>query len=228
MTSKVKKGLNFSKYLVDYASRLIFYPFMSVEQVFSDIYLKNIWNNKGTVSGDSSTIESTEILREELSELIKKYNIKSVLDIPCGDFNWMSRMDFSDIDYTGADIVQDLIDNNKKKYSEEKFIKLDICQDSLPECDLIFCRDCLVHLSNKNIFKAMVNIRKSGSKYLLLTTFSDKNRNSNIVTGAWRALNFQKSPFNFPEPLEIINEGFALRAGRYPDKSMELWKIKNL
>jgi hypothetical protein len=53
----------------------------------------------------------------------------------------------------GADIVKDLIDINKKKYENEKikFMKLDIKYDKLPDSDLMICRDCLFHFSNKDI-----------------------------------------------------------------------------
>src|SRR5210317_1826361 len=97
------KKLKYIKYLSSYSARLIRYPFMSTEKVFSDIYRKRIWDNLGSVSGDSSTPEGTEKLRKELSEILKEYRINSILDIPCGDFNWMSKFEMKGISYTGAD-----------------------------------------------------------------------------------------------------------------------------
>lgn len=224
----VKESLKFSKYLARYSLSLLQYPFWDSESIFKDIYEKNIWDNPETVSGDSSTQEQTEILREELSFLIKEYGIKSMLDIPCGDFNWMQKTEL-DLDYTGADIVGSLVESNSKRFPEAgKFMLLDICCDQLPEADLVFCRDCLVHLANKKVFDAIENIKRCGSKYLLITTFPEHKINRNIITGAWRALNFEKSPFNFPPPLKIINEAFKLRGQRYTDKSMGLWQICDL
>ncbi len=228
--SKIKQAVNFCKYLTKYGINLCRYPFMPNSAIFADIYRKKIWDHAGSVSGDGSTAESTEILRTELAALLIKYKIQSLLDIPCGDFSWMSKLNLDKIDYTGADIVQEIIDDNNTKQIDDKsakkrFVKYDICSDPLPDCDLIFCRDCLVHLSNKHIFNALDNIRQSGAKYLLMTTFPEQKRNFNMITGAWRAVNFEKPPFNFSPPLEIINEGFSLRAGRFPDKSMGLWEI---
>lgn len=226
--SKIKQGLKFSKYLTRYSVNLLQYPFMDQEAVFADIYRKNIWDNPETVSGDSSTQAQTEALRKAIPELIKEYRIKSMLDIPCGDFNWMQETELK-ADYTGADIVDSLVEINSKLYPDAgKFVQLDICQDQLPKADLIFCRDCLVHLANSKVIKALENIKQSGSKYLLVTTFPERKRNKNIITGAWRALNFEKPPFNFPPPLKVINEEFKLRGKRYTDKSMGLWQIKDL
>lgn len=225
---KFKKGLKFTKYLARYSVNLLQYPFMDEPAIFKDIFRKNIWDNPETVSGDSSTKAQTKVIRQALSLLITEYKIKSMLDIPCGDYNWMQNTEL-DLEYTGADIVDTLVEVNAKLYPEAgQFKQLDICRDLLPPADLIFCRDCFVHLANKNIFKAIENIKKSGSKYLMLTTFPDRKINRNILTGAWRAINFEKTPFNFPPPLKTINENFQLRGKRYTDKSMGLWRIKDL
>jgi hypothetical protein len=225
----LKKSLKFTKYLARYSGNLLQYPFMDSEAIFKDIYEKNIWDNSETVSGDSSTHGQTETLRQALPGLIEEYNIKSMLDIPCGDFNWMKDADFELDSYIGADIVDSLVKLNSQRYPEAgTFMQLNICNDQLPKVNLIFCRDCLVHLSFKEILTAIDNIKQSGAEYLLTTTFPDRKSNKNTFTGAWRTLNFEKSPFCFPPPLKIINEKFQLRGGRFQDKSMGLWKIRDL
>jgi SAM-dependent methyltransferase len=227
---KLREGINFSKYLLKYGINIIRYPFMSDSAIFADIYKKKIWHNYGSVSGDGSTSEMTNVLVEKLSILLKKYKIKSILDIPCGDFSWMNNVEMDGIKYIGADIVPELIENNSVKFANRKnceFRTIDLCSDSLPEVDMIFCRDCLVHLSNKNIFRALENIQKSRAKYIMLTTFPDHNSNFNMLTGAWRPINFEKKPFNLPAPLEILNENFTLRNARFTDKSMGLWRNSN-
>ena len=93
---------------------------------------------------------------------------------------------------------------------------------------MIFCRDCLVHLSFNKIFNAINNIKKSNSKYLLTSTFPARRKNRNIFTGGWRPLNFQLKPFNFPTPLMIINERCSETGGKFFDKSLGLWKIEDL
>src|ERR1035437_7820532 len=80
-----------------------------VEQRFTNIYRYNKWNGKESISGTGSDIYNTKIIIKELPILFNEYGISTMLDLPCGDFNWMRNVDLNDIDYTGADIVIDLI-----------------------------------------------------------------------------------------------------------------------
>lgn len=74
-----------------------------------------------------------------------------MLDVPCGDFVWMSRFlsTRDDIDYTGMDIVEDLIEHHKKAHKNKdwKFVHGDIVDSRLTEkYDIILCRMLLQHL----------------------------------------------------------------------------------
>ena len=204
---------------------------MSTEQVFTEIYRSKHWKSTDNVSGPGSEINQTETLIRELNVLFKELNIVSVLDIPCGNFHWMQKVDLSKIKYVGADIVTELIESNKQKYQESErlnFQVLNLITDRLPQCDLIIVRDCLVHFSNKDILNAITIIKSSGSKYLLTTTFTNHHMNFDIVTGDWRPLNLQDKPFNFAPPLMIINENCTECNGEFKDKSMALWEISKL
>jgi hypothetical protein len=204
---------------------------MNTREVFTKIYNNNSWKSTQSVSGVGSETKQTETLVKELGKLINDLHISSVLDIPCGDFGWMQKVDLSTASYTGADIVEDLVIKNREKFGERRgiiFIVLDLTSDSLPQSDMILLRDCLVHLSYSDIFKALENIRTSKSKYLLTTTFPMHHCNYDIITGDWRTINLQEKPFNFPEPILIINERCTEGNGRYKDKSMALWKITDI
>ena len=108
-----------------------------------------------------------------------------MLDLPCGDFKWMNTINLQVTKYMGADIVLELIESNRQKYENKnrKFQVLDIIEDPLPQADLLLCRDCFVHLSNKNILKALANIRKCRIKYLLTSTFTACEENEDITSG---------------------------------------------
>ena len=170
---------------------------MELVNIFYQKYTQNSWKSKESVSGTGSELEITKVIREGLKTLLSKYNIKSMLDAPCGDFNWMKEFDLSNIEYIGADIIPPLIEENKNKYNLD-FRVLDVTSDILPEVDLILVRDCLVHLSNKNIFNFLTNLKNSKIKYLLVTSFTDKDLghewrksviNSDIPDGGWRPIN---------------------------------------
>lgn len=83
----------------------------------------------------------------------------------------MKHVPLDGADYTGADIVPDLIERNRQFETEKiRFKQLNLIQGRLPKVDLIFGRDCLVHLSYQDALTALRNICNSGSTYLLTTT----------------------------------------------------------
>ncbi len=198
--------------------------------IFRDIYLENRWGGRRSVSGRGSDIEQTAYLSAQIPSLFRDLGINSVLDIPCGDFYWMRSVDLSGIVYTGGDIVESLVKKNQELYGSGavRFAHLDLLVDDLPKADLIFCRDCLVHLSHGHVFKALERIAESGAKYFMTTTFPDRLENCDITTGQWRPLNLQVEPFSFPEPIRIINEGCSENGGDYSDKSMALWSLASV
>lgn len=201
-----------------------------MDTVFTRIYSENAWRDPESVSGEGSNKAYTKVIRAQLPGLLNELGVKSILDIPCGDFYWMKELDLEVDSYIGADIVAELIRQNNAHYAragarKKTFIKLDVTRDDLPQVDLVFCRDCLVHLSSRDVLKALNNIKRSGSKYLLTTTFPGHSKNNDIITGQWRPINLRSEPFNFSEPLKVINENYMGMQGQYSDKSMGLWLI---
>jgi hypothetical protein len=93
---------------------------------------------------------------------------------------------------------------------------------------MIFSRDMTVHLSNRDALAAFRNFKRSKSEYLLTTTFTATETNEDILTGEWRPMNLQRPPFNFPDPLRLINEHCTEDGGKYTDKSLGLWRLKDL
>lgn len=202
----------------------------SMENIFTEIYRSNAWGGNDSVSGMGSDENETRIITRELFTLFNDLNISTMLDIPCGDFHWMKNVDLNSIDYTGADIVEELIQKNRKKYARDgiRFQCLNLIKDKLPKMDLVFCRDCLVHFSFVDIFLALDNICNSQSEYFVTTTFTGRRVNHDIVTGQWRTLNLELAPFMLPKPLKIINEGCPEDDGAYEDKSLGLWRIADI
>jgi hypothetical protein len=207
-----------------------FYKNKPLKETFTHIKENQVWNNAESVSGTGSELEATQELIKELELLFEQYNISSLLDIPCGDFNWMQHVNLKNIDYIGGDIVQSLVDNNIHIYGNEKktFQLLDLTKDDLQKVDVVLCRDCLVHLSYKDIYKALVNIKKSKSKYVLMTSFSRCLKNKNIFTGQWRKLNFELFPFYLNKPVMVIDEKYTKRGVQHSDKIMALWEVSDI
>ncbi|MGB8367492.1 MAG: class I SAM-dependent methyltransferase, partial [Candidatus Babeliales bacterium] len=203
------------------------------KELFTHIYNTHAWPGKESLSGPGSTLKETAIIRKKISELLQDLNVKIFLDAPCGDFHWMRHTDLSFIEqYIGMDIVDPLIRKNKQRYEDEnrQFVCANIVTDPLPQADIMLCRDCLVHLRFEDIQQALKNMKDSGITYLLVTTYprTQINQKLNITAPRpWRPLNLQKPPFNFPEPLVLINEG-CKHDKKYPDKSLGLWKLEDI
>jgi|688.fasta_scaffold255775_3 hypothetical protein len=196
------------------------------KNVFKNIYTSNYWGSHESISGGGSTLATTKDLRIQLPRIINKYNIKSMLDLPCGDFNWMKEVSLN-CEYYGADIVEEIIEFNQQfTRSNVRFIKLDAVNEKIPEFDLIFCKDFLQHLSFSDANKVIENFKKSGSKFLLVTSYPLTLRNYDIKNGDFRALNLLISPYNFENPLEKISESYTeYHHGLEIDKTMYLFKL---
>lgn len=196
---------------------------MGMANVFREHYATNSWRSEESRSGTGSTEKATTAIRSALPAIISTYNIRSILDIPCGDFNWMKLVDLP-VDYIGADIVKDIVERNRQLYSTptRRFKVLDVTSDQLPSVDLILCRDCLFHFSFDHVHKSIANVKRSGSKYILLTTNIDLLKNRQVVTGEYRRMNMQQLPFKFPDPIYLVKEQ------RGDDAHLALWRISDL
>lgn len=205
-----------------------------IKDIFTDIYHTRGFGGTESYSGEGSNVRRTAHLRAELQKLLQFLETFSLLDIPCGDFNWMRKIDLTGIRYMGADVVRELVRSNKESYADPHkvmFQVLDITTDTLPKVNLILCRDCLVHFHYDDIFKALNNICRSGSEFLLTTTFPARSENIPAATGSWRTLNLEVAPFNLPPPIQLLNEHCPVvdpDGMTYPDKSLGLWRIDSV
>lgn len=192
--------------------------------IFSDIYRKNLWGDAESVSGRGSTLARTETIRRALPALLASVGARSLLDAPCGDFNWMRYVELDGIEYTGADVVPELIERNRQAYGAggRTFVVADVTKDRLPRADVVLCRDCFIHLSFRDINAAVANFKRSGSGFLLATTHTSVAENEDMQTGGWRSVNLQSPPFNFPQPRQLIVEDAEL------GKCLGMWSLEEL
>jgi methyltransferase family protein len=201
---------------------------LSLPQRFQRIHDTNLWGAAESVSGLGSEIDATATLRAELPALLKQLQATSLLDAPCGDAGWIARVDLG-VRVTGIDIVPDLIETLRARAARGEvagdYHLADITADPLPRCDAILCRDCLVHLSFDNIGRAVQNFRRSGANWLITTTFPELRQNRDCEDGDWRALNFERAPFNWGAPAELLNENCTEAGGGWRDKSLGVWRL---
>ena len=208
---------------------LVKQDFVPDGQYFQDIYKQRLFGKSTSVSGPGSSLDATKVIREFIVELFGQYGIQTIADIPCGDFLWFRAMELKDLKYTGFDIVPELISELREEFPGQQFDIHDATSDLLGAYDLILCRDLLVHLTNEQALRVIDNFKKSGSTYLLATTFVNLDRNLELrvprIGVGWRPLNLSVFPFNLGSPIRTINENSSEGRGRYLDKSLGLWKL---
>jgi SAM-dependent methyltransferase len=187
-----------------------------LRSIFTELHYSNHWDTW-----------STRSLHSHLPELLRISGIEHMVDIGCGNFSWLRRINISGVSYLGIDIVSAIVTSNRGAYSgpNVKFREMDLISSKLPLADLIFCRDVMVHFPDDLIVASIQNIKRSGSTYLLATTFPDIRETPSCNLGEWRPVNLCDSKFGLPEPSDLIEES---RGDTYGRKCMGLWYIGDL
>ena len=208
----------------------VFNPRAQMEATFSPFYGENRWGDPESASGPGSTLTRTSKLRNELPGLLKEINARTLIDAPCGDFNWMRDTDLGVEQYIGVDIIPDLVARNQSLYGNDRirFALLDLTRDKLPRVDVILSRDCFIHFSYKHIAAAIKNFQRSRSTYLLTNTYPAWKKNVDIHTGEFRQVNLLLPPFNFPPLIKQIEEKYPHEAEEFFGKTLGLWRLEDL
>jgi hypothetical protein len=201
---------------------------LNLAQRFRRIHDANMWGAVASASGLGSEMDATAVLRAELPRLLERLDVASLLDAPCGDAGWINVAGLR-VRTVGVDIVPSLIERLRARAAageiKGEYHLADITCDSLPRCDAILCRDALVHLSFANIERAVTNFRASGAAWLITTTFPEIQTNRDCEDGDWRALNFERAPFGWGPPVELLNENCLEAGGGWRDKSLGVWRL---
>lgn len=181
-----------------------------LSRVFGQIYKSGVWvedARQDSLSGLGSSSSSTEGLQNSLSLFLRDIDCRTLIDVGCGDFNWMKNVEGT-WNYIGIDIVEEVIANNAKLYTtaKRKFVCADATQTPLPHGDIVICREVIFHLSLKSGLNLLTNVAQSATKYLIVTS-DPVWFNSDCKDGDHRPLNLRKRPFSLPRPFkEIVDE----------------------
>jgi SAM-dependent methyltransferase len=189
---------------------------------FAQIYRQRLWGSPESASGEGSTLEATGPTRVALARLIESHAIRSILDAPCGDFNWMSQVPFAG-DYTGVDIVPELIAANAARFgaARRRFAVGDIVAEPLPEADLVLCRECLNHLPLADACAALERLAEAARKLLVVTHYPQVRFNPDQPASfRFRRLNLELAPFGLRPPDAVIDESHFS-----PGKVLAVWDM---
>jgi hypothetical protein len=185
----------------------------NMTEIFSQIYANGVWveqKHQESLSGVGSTHAATAELVVRLSAYLREVGCRRLVDVGCGDFNWMRNVE-GDFEYTGIDVVPQVIDANNAAYANHKrrFICMDAIRGAIPPGDVAICREVLFHLSFRDGLQMLRNIKAAGFKYVLLNSNDNIWFNSDIRSGDFRPINLSKSPFRLADPLLELTDDKA-------------------
>ena len=168
---------------------------------FTEIYDKELWG-VGRGSGTGSSLFANRKYIRWLENFLKDNNIKSVIDFGCGDWQFSQHVKWGDIDYLGLDIVESVIETNKKQFPAHKFVcDIDVFP-YLKDRDLIIIKDVLMHWPDEQIETFLDRLIKQDIRILLVnsaTTTTQKAKRK-LKIGGFAHLEYDKFPLNKYNP----------------------------
>tara|TARA_R110002012_G_scaffold195875_7_gene364087 strand:- start:1807 stop:2466 length:660 start_codon:yes stop_codon:yes gene_type:complete len=199
------------------------------KDAMSQVYELDLWGSNdskfysGTGSHDSAIVKPYVSV---INEFLKRFETPLVAcDLGCGDFNIGKQLLENCKYYYAIDIVENLIENNKKhfKYDNLEFNCLDISKVDLPKADVVFVRQVLQHLSNDEVQQILSKLKDY--KYVIITEHipeDDFLPNIDIISGQGTRLKqdsgliLTESPFNFKsiEQKEVLSISLKPKKGK--------------
>jgi hypothetical protein len=186
----------------------------SAAEAFSAIYEGHAWKTEGTVSlsGPGSDPVRTRAYRRLLARVLRRYRVRSVVDLGSGDWASSRLVDWSGIDYLGLDVVPFAVEHCRTHYGRPgvRFEVFDLLQDEPPPGDLLICKEVLQHLPNWAVHRALSFL----GRYRLALLVNDLHEtyrepgwfkrpykisaepNLDIEIGSYRPLHLNAEPFN--------------------------------
>ena len=151
-----------------------------MEYHFTNIYQPNSTDSQEfhqsggeSICGGGSKKGVNQDFLNYLQTIVNEYNIKSIVDVGCGDLNYISSFleENPQIKYTGVDISKPLIDQNKSLYPHLDFQHHNICETfPLQDFDLCIIKEVFIHLSKGMVSQSLKRIKKQNNiKYLLIS-----------------------------------------------------------
>lgn len=181
----------------------------------------------GSWDGPGSSLDCTERLRDELQAMLARLNVHTMLDVACGDWNWMRLVDLTGIEYTGWDVdpgriarcryrigIGDFTSTDRPNTHFEQVNALEADANLLSEYDLVLARDFLPHLPNGHIQEFLGKLTRGGSQWLLASTYPHVEDNTftyDPTQYAWNGymehpINLEIPPFNMRKVDAIVEE----------------------
>jgi hypothetical protein len=204
-----------------------------------------------SLSGPGSNAEETVGLRAVLPILLSRLRVRSILDVPCGDFNYMREVLGADatphgITYHGMDIVSALVQQLEATFGTTtevrggarqhakkhriSFSHFDLGSMYLWPSDLVIVRDILFHFTAARANDVLRRVGESGCRFALITEFpradnrlQARKYHAGRGFSSYASWNLEQTPFGLPTPIVSIGQD-----GNRPDRVVGLWSCASL
>ena len=197
-----------------------------LEKAFENIYSNNLWGSPDSIperlnqkfySGGGTDPENdfNNLYKNLIQSYVDRDDVKTVAEIGCGDWEVSSRIDWKKVQYTGYDVVKDLIDYNNSNYANDNInfvCDSNIFENNNLKADLIIIKDVLQHLPPSYYINFLKSIT-SNFKYNIITN-DYSPQNSEISFGGYQGNDFTTSPFNLQQSLHFVWNQKFIEAGR--------------
>jgi SAM-dependent methyltransferase len=135
--------------------------------------------------------------------MLRAPDVRVVVDVGCGDWEFAQLVDWSMVTYTGLDVVPAVIAENQQRFGAPgvRFDCADINESPLPRADLLLCKDVLQHWPIGLMLDFLSRVRNR-YRYVMLTNdvasvhCPSESLNADIPLGAWRIVDLEQAPFD--------------------------------
>lgn len=189
---------------------------------FDGIYVRNGWNGIETGSGPGSHVIPTSHVARRLVEWVAELDIRTVLDVGCGEGSWQPDLP----GYVGLDVSAVAIERARRRHPSRAYRvgQWDAMHD---RADLVILRDVVQHLPLVSGAALVHAIAESGSAWLLASTYAD-GTNVDVRAGDCFNPDMCAPPFGLDAPFRIVPDGWSYHEPgvvRDPSKFMGLWRL---
>lgn len=184
-----------------------------MEKAFQTIFNDKSWGtnlDNRPSSGPASWIRMAQPFSDWLfGEFLVQNNIQRIVDIGCGDWQYMREMDLSEYSYIGVDCVKDIVTYNNRKFGKQnvEFIHNDGSNaDNLPTGDVYVVKDVMQHWTNIYVvnFLKKVIAQKKCRFIVVVNDYQQETETQDVKhLGDTRPLNSQLNPLKQFDP-EVI------------------------
>ncbi|MFA5631198.1 MAG: methyltransferase domain-containing protein [Porticoccaceae bacterium] len=165
---------------------------------FQEIYATNEWKHG---SGEGSLAEHNQGYIRFVESFFREHDIRSIVDLGCGDWQFSRHIDWQGASYLGMDIVPAVIEANRKHFSRPgvEFMLYDGNIADIPPADLLITKDVLQHWSHTAIHALLPALQQY--RHVLVTNCVNPHGptlNDDIPDGGFRYLDLRLAPFHLP------------------------------